>query len=159
MAASRQGSDTRVPAIRTVDGASLGGLAGCVLGAAGGYGVTMLAMHDPSGLEALMPVGYALYSAALGILVGGFVGYWLAIRLRGGRANPVSLGLLAGLMTLGALAAVVLVGPPYPLDIDSGWLSRWIDPEWFEEWAVLALLVLPGPAALLAHRLGDRLSS
>lgn len=136
--------------IRAVNGASLGGLAGCVIGAAVGFGATTLAMEDPSGLEALMPMVYGLYSAAVGILVGGVVGYWLAVRLRGDRVNPVSLGLLAGLMALGGLVGVALGGAPPPVDIDPGW---------FGPWGVLVLVVFPGPAALVAHRLGERLTS
>lgn len=157
IARRRTSSRAQVPGTTVVNGASLGGLAGCVLGAAAGFVAAVLAMDDPSGLQALMPLVYGLYSAAIGILVGGFVGYWLAIKVQGSRANPVSLGLLAGFMILGGLVGVALGGAPPPVDIDPGWPGSLY--EKFGPWAVLALIIFPGPAAFMAHRLGERLRS
>lgn len=132
-----------------VNGATLGGLVGGVLAAPAGVGAATLAMDEPSGLEVLMPMVYGIYGAAVGILVGGFVGYGLTVRLHGTRANRFSLGLLAGLLLLGGLAGVALGGAPPPIDVDPGWLGPW---------AVLAVIVVPGPAALVAHCLGARLT-
>lgn len=140
-----------VPAVAIVMAATLGGLGGCVIGAVAGFVGSLLGVDTSSGLAGLAPMFYGLIGAVLGILVGGFVGYRVALERRGVAPDRASLGLLAAFLAVAGVAALAVTGVPPPIDLDPAWPQGWDGSPWYG----LAVIVVPGPAALLAHRLGS----
>lgn len=145
-------TDREAPPATIVVAATLGGFGGCVVGAVAGFVGGLLGVDTTSGLAGLAPMVYGLVVAVLGILVGGFVGYWVALRRRDIPPHRASLGLLTAFLTVAGVAALAVTGVPPPVDLDPVRPGRW---EW-SPWYALAVIVVPGPAALLAHRLGAR---
>lgn len=141
-----------VSANAIVMAATLGGLGGCVVGAVAGFVGGLLGVDTSSGLAGLAPMFYGLIGAVLGILVGGFVGYWRAVKRCGTTPNGASLGLLATFLTVAGVAALAVTGVPPPIDLDSVLPQGWDGSPWY----ALGVIAVPGPAALLAHRLGSQ---
>lgn len=140
-----------MPAVAVVKAATLGSLGGCLLGAIGGAGGALLVVDTSAGLAGLAVMVMGLLGAVAGILLGGFVGYWVLLERRGSPPNRVSLGLLAAFLMMAGVVAVGFTGAPPPLDWDPAWEAS--------PWYGLTVIIVPAPAALLADRLGARLSS